>query len=139
MSFLRRDHQKAGQRDQWRSVSAYDKPGSIKFDDIAAEQAFEVFDLNHNKYISAAEIKHILFQLGEHVTSEEVCSGYHCMGYLSLDLTCFVFQVDEMVRMIDTDGNREGRKEGRQDLLMAGVIQPTSSLDADFFLSTFFF
>lgn len=60
-------------------------PGSSdEFSDADIEAAFQFFDLNKNSYIGAGEIRHILVCMGELITDEEV---------------------DEMVRMIDTDGD----------------------------------
>jgi len=55
-----------------------------EFSDKEIEDAFRFIDLDHNNHIGAAEIRHILVCMGELITDEEV---------------------DEMVRMVDTDGD----------------------------------
>jgi len=52
------------------------------FTDQEIKEAFESFDLDHNHYIGAAEIRHVLVNIGESATDEEV---------------------DEMIRMCDTE------------------------------------
>jgi len=54
------------------------------FSDDEIKQAFETFDLDHNRFVGAMEIRHILEVIGEEVTDEEI---------------------DEMIRMCDTDGD----------------------------------
>jgi calmodulin len=36
-------------------------------------EAFKRFDRNHDGFIEADELKHILSQLGRHLTNDEVC------------------------------------------------------------------
>ena len=55
-----------------------------EFSDKEIEDAFRFIDLDKNNHIGAAEIRHILVCMGELITDEEV---------------------DEMVRMCDTDGD----------------------------------
>eukprot|EP01006_Ploeotia_vitrea_P031625 TRINITY_DN63957_c0_g1_i1.p1 TRINITY_DN63957_c0_g1~~TRINITY_DN63957_c0_g1_i1.p1 ORF type:complete len:596 (-),score=78.50 TRINITY_DN63957_c0_g1_i1:113-1900(-) len=55
-----------------------------KFSDDEILEAFRAFDLDKNNYIGAAEIRHVLINIGEQVTDEEV---------------------DEMIRMVDFDGD----------------------------------
>lgn len=55
-----------------------------KFTDEEIMEAFKAFDLDHNNFVGAAEIRHVLINIGENVTDEEV---------------------DEMIRMVDTDGD----------------------------------
>jgi serine/threonine-protein phosphatase 2B regulatory subunit len=55
-----------------------------KFTDKEILEAFQAFDLDHNNYVGAAEIRHVLINIGESPTDEEV---------------------DEMIRMIDKDGD----------------------------------
>lgn len=57
---------------------------SGKFTDEEILEAFKAFDLDHNNFVGAAEIRHVLINIGEQVTDEEV---------------------DEMIRMVDTDGD----------------------------------
>jgi calmodulin len=58
-------------------------PGS-KFTNKEVEEAFKSFDLDNNGFVGAAELRHVLVNIGENVTDEEV---------------------DEMIRMCDTDGD----------------------------------
>jgi len=53
------------------------------FSDEEIKQAFDTFDLDKNENVGAMEIKHILDVIGEQATDEEI---------------------DEMIRMCDTDG-----------------------------------
>ncbi|KAH9058629.1 hypothetical protein Ae201684P_005971 [Aphanomyces euteiches] len=55
-----------------------------KFSDSEILEAFKAFDLDHNNYVGAAEIRHVLINIGESPTDEEV---------------------DEMIRMVDLDGD----------------------------------
>ncbi|KAH8049310.1 Ca2-binding protein [Aureococcus anophagefferens] len=55
-----------------------------KFSDEEIWEAFTAFDLDKNNFVGAAEIRHVLINIGEQVTDEEV---------------------DEMIRMIDRDGD----------------------------------
>ena len=57
---------------------------SGKFTDEEIWEAFQAFDLDKNNFVGAAEIRHVLINIGETVTDEEV---------------------DEMIRMVDTDGD----------------------------------
>ncbi|CAN0013319.1 unnamed protein product, partial [Hapterophycus canaliculatus] len=55
-----------------------------KFSDDEIWEAFVAFDLDKNKFVGAAEIRHVLVNIGEQVTDDEV---------------------DEMIRMVDKDGD----------------------------------
>ncbi|KAG3086264.1 hypothetical protein PI124_g18187 [Phytophthora idaei] len=55
-----------------------------KFTDKEILEAFQAFDLDHNNYVGAAEIRHVLINIGEAPTDEEV---------------------DEMIKMVDKDGD----------------------------------
>ena len=55
-----------------------------KFTDKEVRDAFTSFDLDKNEFVGAAELRHVLVNIGENVTDEEV---------------------DEMIRMCDTDGD----------------------------------
>lgn len=55
-----------------------------KFTDEEIYEAFVAFDLDKNNFVGAAEIRHVLINIGETVTDEEV---------------------DEMIRMVDKDGD----------------------------------
>ena len=61
-----------------------DGPSSDEFTDQEIEDAFHFIDLDRNLHIGAAEVRHILVCMGEIITDEEV---------------------DEMIRMIDQDGD----------------------------------
>jgi Ca2+-binding EF-hand superfamily protein len=55
-----------------------------KFTDKEIRDAFTSFDLDKNDFVGAAEIRHVLVNIGENVTDEEI---------------------DEMIRMCDRDGD----------------------------------
>lgn len=57
---------------------------NTKFTDKEIRDAFNSFDLDKNDFVGAAEIRHVLVNIGENVTDEEV---------------------DEMIRMCDRDGD----------------------------------
>ena len=60
------------------------------------KEAFRVFDKDGNGYISAAELRHVMTNLGEKLTDDEV---------------------DEMIREADIDGDGQVNYEGRLLLL----------------------
>jgi len=55
-----------------------------RFSDLEIKDAFASFDLDKNGFVGAAELRHVLVNIGENVTDEEV---------------------DEMIRMCDKDGD----------------------------------
>lgn len=57
-------------------------------------EAFRVFDKDGNGFISAAELRHVMTNLGEKLTDEEV---------------------DEMIREADIDGDGQVNYEGKSD------------------------
>merc|ERR1719231_1654195 len=61
-------------------------------------EAFEVFDKDGNGYISAAELRHVMTNLGEKLTDEEV---------------------DEMIREADVDGDGQINYEEFVKMMMA--------------------
>ena len=67
-------------------------------------EAFRVFDKDGNGFISAAELRHVMTNLGEKLTDEEV---------------------DEMIREADIDGDGQVNYEGVYNLLnLAGILKP---------------
>lgn len=58
--------------------------GNTLFTDEEIRDAFVQFDLDKNNFVGPAEVRHILINIGESVTDEEV---------------------DEMIRMVDRDGD----------------------------------
>lgn len=75
---------------QQATAGAVPGPGTVtrdpggRFTDDEIKEAFEAFDLDNNSFVGAAEIRHILVNIGENATDEEI---------------------DEMVSMIDKDGD----------------------------------
>ncbi|MCL4140994.1 UNVERIFIED_CONTAM: hypothetical protein GTU68_050193 [Idotea baltica] len=59
-------------------------------------EAFRVFDKDGNGFISAAELRHVMTNLGEKLTDEEV---------------------DEMIREADIDGDGQVNYEGKYALI----------------------
>ena len=59
-------------------------------------EAFRVFDKDGNGFISAAELRHVMTNLGEKLTDEEV---------------------DEMIREADIDGDGQVNYEGRCNII----------------------
>lgn len=55
-----------------------------KFTVREIQEAFQAFDLDNNNYIGNAEIRHVLINIGEQATDDEI---------------------DEMIRMVDKDGD----------------------------------
>uniref|UniRef100_A0AAY5EP70 EF-hand domain-containing protein n=1 Tax=Electrophorus electricus TaxID=8005 RepID=A0AAY5EP70_ELEEL len=73
-------------------------------------EAFRVFDKDGNGYISAAELRHVMTNLGEKLTDEEV---------------------DEMIREADIDGDGQVNYEGRCSEPTA-VAHDFASIDTTF-------
>ena len=75
--------------------------GSFSDDEILG--AFRAFDLDKNNYVGAAEIRHVLVNIGERVTDEEI---------------------DEMIRMVDRDGDGQVSFGEFYKMVTAGKIAP---------------
>ena len=50
-----------------------------EFADKEILDAFRSFDLDKNNYVGAAELRHVLVNIGERVTDEEV--SHKCIGF----------------------------------------------------------
>ena len=74
-----------------------------KFTDDEIFEAFRAFDLDKNNFVGAAEIRHVLINIGEQVTDEEV---------------------DEMIRMVDSDGDGQVSWEEFYSLVSGGKKPP---------------
>ena len=74
-----------------------------KFTDQEIKEAFEAFDLDHNSFVGAAEIRHVLINIGEQPTDEEV---------------------DEMIRMVDNDGDGQVSFEEFYEMVTGGKKPP---------------
>ena len=65
------------------------------------KEAFQVFDKDGNGYISKEELRHVMINLGEKLTDDEV---------------------DEMMREADTDGDGQVNYRGMAGPLIVGII-----------------
>ena len=65
---------------------------ATRFNDVSSSDFLPVFDKDGNGFISAAELRHVMTNLGEKLTDEEV---------------------DEMVREADIDGDGQINYEGQ--------------------------
>jgi serine/threonine-protein phosphatase 2B regulatory subunit len=74
-----------------------------KFSDQEIKEAFIAFDLDRNHFVGAAEIRHILVNIGENASDEEV---------------------DEMIRMIDRDGDGQVGFEEFYEMVTGGKRLP---------------
>ena len=73
-------------------------------------EAFIAFDLDHNNFVGAAEIRHVLINIGEQPTDEEV---------------------DEMIRMVDKDGDGQVSFEEFYEMVTGGRKPPPGLLTGD--------
>ncbi|KAF0692419.1 Aste57867_16513 [Aphanomyces stellatus] len=80
-----------------------------KFSDSEILEAFKAFDLDHNNYVGAAEIRHVLINIGESPTDEEV---------------------DEMIRMVDLDGDGQVSFEEFYKMVTGGKEPPSGLFSA---------
>lgn len=64
-------------------------------------EAFRVFDKDGNGFISAAELRHVMTNLGEKLTDEEV---------------------DEMIREADIDGDGQVNYEGSSNFIIISIL-----------------
>ncbi len=71
-------------------------------------EAFRVFDKDGNGFISAAELRHVMTNLGEKLTDEEV---------------------DEMIREADIDGDGQVNYEGKHQYLSLIFFSARSRFD----------
>jgi serine/threonine-protein phosphatase 2B regulatory subunit len=78
-----------------------------KFTDEEIKEAFEAFDLDHNNFVGAAELRHVLVNIGEQCTDEEV---------------------DEMIRMVDKDGDGQVAFDEFYEMVTGGKKCPPSLL-----------
>ena len=76
---------------------------SGRFSDEEILEAFKAFDLDKNNFVGAAEIRHVLINIGEQVTDEEV---------------------DEMIRMVDSDGDGQVSWEEFYSMVTGGKKAP---------------
>lgn len=74
-----------------------------RFTDKEIQEAFQSFDLDHNEFVGAAELRHVLVNIGENVTDEEV---------------------DEMIRMCDKDGDGQVSYEEFYRMVTGGRAPP---------------
>lgn len=74
-----------------------------RFTDDEILEAFKAFDLDKNNFVGAAEIRHVLINIGEQVTDEEV---------------------DEMIRMVDSDGDGQVSWEEFYTMVTGGKKAP---------------
>lgn len=74
-----------------------------RFTDDEILEAFKAFDLDKNNFVGAAEIRHVLINIGEQVTDEEV---------------------DEMIRMVDSDGDGQVSWEEFYSMVTGGKKAP---------------
>lgn len=80
----------------------FNKEGKPEFTDAEITAAFRFIDLDHNNFVGAAEIRHILVCMGEMITDEEIDmmirynkhTILHCLSVLIL----LPLHADEVLR-----------------------------------------
>ena len=95
-----------GAKAQQKAEEPRDPNGS--FTDQEIKEAFEAFDLDNNHFVGAAEIKHVLINIGEQVTDTEV---------------------DEMIRMVDVDGDGQVSFAEFYEMVTGGRKPPAGLYD----------
>ncbi len=58
-----------------KKASSRDGSQKQEFSDVEILEAFRSFDLDKNNYVGAAEIRHVLINIGETVEDEVVCTS----------------------------------------------------------------
>lgn len=79
-----------------------------RFSDREIREAFQSFDLDRNNFVGAAEIRHVLVNIGENATDEEV---------------------DEMIRMCDKDGDGQVSFDEFYRMVSGGRAPPAAGGD----------
>ena len=80
------------------------------FSDREIKDAFLAFDLDHNGFVGAGELRHVLVNIGEPVADEEV---------------------DEMIRMVDKDGDGQVSFSEFYQMVCGGAKPPPGLWDGD--------
>lgn len=72
-------------RDMFEKENANENSRGDEFTEKEIVEAFRAFDLDKNNYVGAAEIRHVLLNIGERPTDEEVSAiGAHKLSIISL-------------------------------------------------------
>jgi calmodulin len=79
------------------------------------KEAFKVFDKDGNGYISAAELRHVMTNLGEFWSMHFEIRRSDTFNILGEKLTDN--EVDEMIREADVDGDGQINYDGEYDIL----------------------
>jgi Ca2+-binding EF-hand superfamily protein len=111
------------------------------FTDVEILEAFRSFDLDKNNYVGAAEIRHVLVNIGEKVedevvgkTESNVCMScliffalkkrFNILFSILLVLNLNLLKVDEMIRMVDKDGDGQVSFEEFYKMVTGGRKPP---------------